>query len=175
MYHLETKIKSNLPYFDDHQPEEGHEDRFNKKLGEYLRDEKNRRNLFRWKYIWKVAVVIFVLLVPSVIFFENHQVNGAAEYPAEYVEAKTYYSQMIRIKEQQIQSFKAKDSLSLKMKNQAIADIAAMKKQIGLLEQEFKNSSMDNRLFSALIRNYDLMAHMMDQVSQQINNTPSSE
>ncbi len=165
MYNIETKIKENRACFDDYEPDEGHEQRFKKRLQKYQAEEKKRRSLFTWDRLWKVAAVVFILLVPSVVFFENHQVNGAAEYPAEYVQAKNYYEGIIRAKEQAIQDFQANDTLSAKMKNEAIAEIATMKKQISLLEEDYKKSSMDQRLFNALMKNYNLMTEMIDQVN----------
>ncbi len=170
MYNIESKIKENRTFFDDLEPKEGHEQRFSRRLKQAQSEERKKLHIFQWHRLLKVAVVVFILIVPSAILFENHYANGASEYPAEYIQARQYYQRMVDVKEQKVASITVTDSVTLRIKNEAIMEVAEMKKNISMLENDYKETSLDDRLFTALISNYRMMSEMLDHVFIELDN-----
>jgi len=173
MENLEKRIKDNRAKFDDAEPGYGHFERFMQKLS-------NIRPAGRFvvPYYVKVAVVLLLVSVSSILFyemiisarFEKNRYSFGKLSP-EYREVEDYFIHSITVKYNQLQNLDIEDKIQ---KDMIIKEIDDMDKIYQSLSKELKNDPNNERLINAMIRHYQLKLDIIIDITKQLETIKNS-
>lgn len=169
---LEQRITKNKELFDVYEPDEGHFDRFQKKLKSKKEPKKeNKPKRFYFGALKIAASVLILLAVTFVLFMYNNRSGSlfAAETPPELTEVSNYYSSVTEQKLAKIDELSKTDPEAEKLKQYALMNAEAVDADTKELEKQYVASNKDTRLFGAIVSNYRVLAAALDKVIQNMN------
>ncbi len=172
---LEQYIRNNRGEFDQPEPDEGHVQRFEKRLSR----EFSPRRMFLRKYstAYRVAAGLILLIGLSI------GLRYAAEYPlAELVETKlvesnlpievlevmNYYSSLSESKLDEIDRYVSSPEEAKRIKEMATQQIQLLEINSQELIQEMNQSGHDDRLQNAILNNQKLKKEVLDNIIEQL-------
>lgn len=164
---FEDFLKENKNDFDTFLPEEKHFDRFKNKL-----ERKNNVKSFDYRIILKVAVVLIPIFV--VIFMlsnNNTEISYAKDcsinqYSAELTEIEYYFNKKIDSKLAEFENLEC--FVNEDDKKQIISDLNKIDNSINYLTKELEKTANNEKIFNAIITNYQSKEKILNQVLTQI-------
>ncbi len=171
MNKLEQYIRSNRDRFDAVEPARGHMERFRNRLPGS--DTRLTLPLFtRIPYGLKIASVLILVAVSSVLIYEqaqrfyfSRQEPLQEVLPGEYLEAKLYYTSLIREKYSEIDRL----SLADPERNEILLkEMGEMDRLFHSLMKDLQTNPSDERILSAMITHYQMKIDVMDQIITQL-------
>jgi len=174
---IEEKIRKNKEIFDSYEPNNGHFDRFQKKLSK-LHPQKKTNIFGRSNVLLKVAAVLIILITITfiIIYYTNDNkqllVTSNQEdivLPDELIEVKQYYTYLNQEKIEEIENLVVSDEEAEKLKQLALNEMNELNADNEELEKEYIESNNNNRLFSSIVNNYRLLTNVLDRIINNIN------
>ncbi len=174
---IEEKIRKNKEIFDSYEPNDGHFDRFQKKLSE-LHPQKKTNIFVRTNVLLKVAAVFIILITVTFIIIDysndNKQLIVTSNQedivlPDELIEVKQYYTSLNQEKIEEIENLAVSDEEAEKLKQMALNEMNELGADNEDLEKEYIESNNNNRIFSSIVNNYRLLTNVLDRIIDNIN------
>lgn len=184
--YIEELILKNREELDDHEPKEGHFERFEARLK--LQDKKKKLSL---NLVWKVAAaVIFVLLAGNQIAIylsspenENKTTNTAnslslASVSPEYQEVEYYYTNAIDAGLTQWESLSNEGFISQEEQEMMQEELTEFEQRLNNLRKDLAANPNDERVINAMLEYYqaklsviNMIVNKLEEVKQQQKNT----
>ena len=173
---IEEKIRKNKEIFDSYEPNDGHFDRFQKKLSK-LHPQKKTNIFVRTNVLLKVAAVFIILITVTFIIInytnDNKQLIVTSNQedivlPDELIEVKQYYTSLNKEKIEEIENLAVSDEEAEKLKQMALNEMNELGADNEELEKEYIESN-NNRIFSSIVNNYRLLTNVLDRIIDNIN------
>ena len=174
---IEEKIRKNKEIFDSYEPNDGHFDRFQKKLSK-LHPQKKTNIFVRTNVLLKVAAVFIILITVTFIIInytnDNKQLIVTSNQedivlPDELIEVKQYYTTLNQQKIEEIENLNVSDEEAEKLKQMALNEMTELDADNKELEKEYIESNNNERLFSSIVTNYRLLTNVLDRIIDNIN------
>ncbi len=174
---IEEKIRKNKEIFDSYEPNDGHFDRFQKKLSK-LHPQKKTNIFVRTNVLLKVAAVFIILITVTfiIIYYTNDNkqliVKSNQEdivLPDELVEVKQYYTSLNQDKIEKIENLALSDEEAEKLKQMALNEMTELNADNEELEKEYIESNNNDRIFSSIVNNYRLLSNVLNRIIDNIN------
>lgn len=174
---IEEKIRKNKEIFDSYEPNDGHFDRFQKKLSK-LHPQKKTNIFVRTNVLLKVAAVFIILITVTFIIInytnDNKQLIVTSNQedivlPDELKEVKQYYTYLNQQKIEEIENLDVSDEEAEKLKQMAFNEMTELDADNKELEKEYIESNNNERLFSSIVTNYRLLTSVLDRIIDNIN------
>ncbi|MCK4406120.1 MAG: hypothetical protein KAT33_08720 [Bacteroidales bacterium] len=174
---IEEKIRKNKEIFDSYEPNDGHFDRFQKKLSK-LHPQKKTNIFVRTNVLLKVAAVFIILVTVTFIIInytnDNKQLIVTSNQedivlPDELKEVKQYYTYLNQQKIEEIENLDVSDEEAEKLKQMAFNEMTELDADNKELEKEYIESNNNERLFSSIVTNYRLLTSVLDRIIDNIN------
>ncbi len=174
---IEEKIRKNKEIFDSYEPNDGHFDRFQKKLSK-LHPQKKTNIFVRTNVLLKVAAVFIILITVTFIIInytnDNKQLIVTSNQedivlPDELIEVKQYYTSLNKEKIEEIENLDVSDEEAEKLKQMALNEMNELDADNEELEKEYIESNNNDRIFSSIVNNYRLLTNVLDRIIDNIN------
>ena len=182
---IEEIILNNLKELNDHEPMDGHFERFQAKL-----NRQNKRKLISFSLVWKVAAaVVFVLLAVNQanIYFspdkqnDELEVNNSgfslASVSPEYKEVEFYYTNAINVGLNQWNGLKTDGFISESEQEAMNAELAEFEERFKTLQTDLAANPNDERVINAMLEYYqakleiiNMIVNKLQEVKQVKNN-----
>jgi hypothetical protein len=183
---IEEIILKNLKDLNDHEPMDGHFERFQAKL-----NKQNKRKLITFSLIWKVAAaVVFVLLAVNQanIYFSPDKQNGnlainnpefsLSSVSPEYKEVEFYYTNAISVGLNHWNTLKDDGFISETEQDLMNTELTEFEERFKNLQSDLAANPNDERVINAMLEYYqakleiiNLIVNKLQEVKQQKNNS----
>lgn len=173
---LEEKIRKNKKDFDIHEPSAEHFEKFKARIE--ADDNIGLPPAISLRILWKAAAVI--LLIVAIAFLlprSNQQLNNdvlaatvmdSTNYPEELRQVRMYYLSQKQNKMQQLESLDCAEESCAELKEIAKEDLEEIEQETQELENDLVEGQKDERVYKAIVNNYQLMGELLDKVLDQI-------
>lgn len=182
---IEEIILNNLKELNDHEPMDGHFERFQAKL-----NKQNKRKLISFSLVWKVAAaVVFVLLAvnqANIYFSPDKQtdelaVNNSgfslASVSPEYKEVEFYYTNAISVGLNQWNNLKTDGFISETEQEMMKTELTEFEERFKNLQTDLAANPNDERVINAMLEYYqakleiiNMIVNKLQEVKQVKNN-----
>lgn len=175
MSFLEKKILDNKAFFDESEPEQGHQQRFIEKLENIDQPETVRS---RWGTILKLVSVAaaFIGISYFIFWFSIEDLGGMVirevtqiSFSEEIEDVFAYYETQAKIKVEKIDQMAANTQQAEKVKGMAKKQLDNLDATLAEIEKEYANNPDNQVLRAALINNKRKKAEVMDNIIQQLD------
>lgn len=169
MKRLDNIIRDNSELFDSEEPDEGHFERFEKKL-----NTKNKtRRLKTYKKLLNIAAVIVLVITTGIIaYFQTNPVNkmktsgiALGEVSEEYREVEIYLKSNVDEKIENLKKIQCRSEEETKEVIRELDDIDNTYKE---LQKELLKNDRDERIINAMINCYQVKVEVLDQLIKQL-------
>jgi len=163
MSDLEKYIIENRDRFDLDEPENGHYNRFRKKLGQ----NPARRNPFVTAL--QIAASVAILITGGLVIFQQSRSGDKVAVntvPEEVRETNDYYARQVNFRYEEISGFRFE---SEKEKDILLHELSEMDTYYQQLLKDLDANPGDERAINALITHYQVKLEVMDQIIEQLN------
>ena len=174
MLKFEDNIKRNKSYFDKHEPDAGHSERFINKLDQ---SEPGKNHQFQFGWVYKIVAGIAFLFVAG--FFLIYLLNNSKkpsetlvnsiEYPQDMNDILAYYDEVSLDKVNEIDNLVSDSDKAESLKKTAINRLADIDGSLASIEKEFVKNPEDENIKSALINNKRKKVEVMDNILTQLD------
>jgi hypothetical protein len=168
MKNLEEMIRSERDLFDAHEPDDGHINRFVKRLDEL---EMPKRQ-FWLNTTWMAVAAALVILVAGWWFlqisgYSLKQTNqNIAGLTSEFKEAQSYYQHILGERMNQLRSVNISDP---KMKERLITEMDELEKSDELIMNDLRNDPGNEAIIHAIIEQYQTRLNIFNRLLKQLS------
>lgn len=169
---LDKFIQRNKSEFDDLEPSEG---LWNKISDDLPQSNQGNNTLNIW---WKVAAV-FLLFTTGWLLYDKFSVVddqvASIQLPAEFVEAESYYSDLISQKRNQLVSYNIADE---ELSAEFLMEVDRLDSMYLMLKTEFSNNQSNEQIQNAMIVNLQLRLNILNQqleILERLKNLENDE
>ena len=173
MSEFEKKIVSNLAFFNDQEPDEGHRDRFIQKLSQ----TGTKKRTINFSLIGKVAAAVVILF--AVGFIANNHFNDAKgdnvyitqiAYTEDMLEIQNYYDQLSLAKLDDIDAVANNEKEASRLKKKAQKKMDKLDANLAMIEKEYVKNPQCEKLKEAIINNKKKKVEVVDNIVDQVTN-----
>jgi hypothetical protein len=174
--YIEELISKNLKELNDHEPPEGHFERFEKKLA-----KQHKKSTFSLNVIWKVAAaVIFVFLAVNqgIIWFSPEkeqpmQVTGReqvslASVSDEYEEVEFYYTNAINSGLSQWEKMAADGLITEEEQQMMDTELTEFETVYQKLQNDLAANPNDERVINAMLEYYQTKLSLINMIVDKL-------
>lgn len=166
---LENIISENREFFNDAEPQEGHFDRFEKRLEK----EFGKQKKLNIRIIWQVAAAIaftFLAINQAIIYFTPKESlnNNLASVSPEYGEIETYYVSAINSGLTNWDALQNAGILSTEEKSMLDEELKEFDSTFKNLQEELKANPDDERVINAMIEFYQSKLNVITIIIENI-------
>lgn len=174
MFDIEKKIKENLPYFNDHEPDHGHKARFANRLN---KGSNSKPKQFKIQLLFKIAAAVLVLiatslLIKTVIF--NNDIDKLSitqiEYSDELYQVQTYYDELALLGFNKIDEFAKSKEEAQKLKNMTQRKLDKLDANLAMIEKEYVKNPQCDKLKAAIVNNKKMKVEVVNNIVEQLDN-----
>lgn len=167
MKDLDKIIQENKLDFDSFEPNEGHFDRFEKKLIIY----NNKKKSFSFAYILKAAVIAMLVTLSGLWIYDNFDTTSnkgiaLSEISPEYSEVEMYYTHLV---DQKYGEINQSESFDRTQKIMLVEELNEMDSIYENLKKDLTTNPTDKRVINAMIQHYQLKVKVMNQILDQLH------
>ncbi len=174
MYDIEKKIKDNLAFFEDREPEDGHRDRFIAKLSKGSVKKSLRFYIYS---TMKIAAVFLVLLVSSYYVVKIATSSGEREdilitkieYSEDFTQIQNYYDELSNLRMLKIDEYAQNDTEAMRLKEEVINKMERLDANLAMIEKEYVKNPQSEALKEAIISNKKMKVEVVNNVVEQMN------
>ena len=172
MLELENKIKDNVAYFNDNEPDEGHELRFAQKLNHELHSEPKRKFLSYWKYAAAVLIVFAssYTIINTIDFKSNTATITPIVFSYELQEIQDYYDDNAKFDLDKIDEIITDEKQAEALKAKAEEHINKIDAKLVMIEKEYVKNPDCERLKAAIINGNRMKKEVVDDIVKQAGN-----
>lgn len=169
---IEEIILNNLKELNDHEPMNGHFERFQAKL-----NKRDKKKLITFSLVWKVAAaVVFVLLAVNQanIYFSPEKQNenltnnnsefSLASVSPEYKEVEFYYTNAINVGLNQWNSLKTDGFISETDRETMNTELAEFETRFKNLQTDLAANPNDERVINAMLEYYQAKLEIINMI-----------
>ena len=175
MFDIDNKIKDNLAYFNDKEPDEGHEARFASKLNNKLIAKPRK---VRISQIIKIAAALLVLVTASYMIFETINNSDLREemyvtqivYSQELMQVQSYYDELSLSRLNQIDELANSIEEAQRLKSKAIKKMDKLDANLAKIEKEYVKNPQCDKLKAAIVNNKKMKVEVVDNIVEQLDN-----
>ena len=175
MFDVEKKIKENLPYFNDQEPDEGHKARFADRLND---SSAARPKKIKLQSYAKIAAAFLLLIATSYLIlktvnFKNDRENlyiTQIEYSNELNQVQTYYDELSIARLNQIDELAISKEEADRLKNKAQYEMEKLDANLAMIEKEYVKNPQCDRLKAAIVSNKKMKVKVVDNIVEQLDN-----
>lgn len=176
MFDIEKKIKENLAFFNDSEPEKGHRGRFITRLSES--DKSKKKIGVNFSLITKVAAI--GLLVIALGFVLVNQLNTLKSenimvtqivYTDEFSEMQNYYDELSYSKLSEIDRIASNPDEAKRLKEKAEKKMEKLDASLSMIEKEYVKNPQCDKLKEAIIDNKKMKVKVVDNIVNQLANS----
>lgn len=174
MLNFEDNIKRNKSYFDKHEPDVGHSERFINKLDQA---DLSKRDTFQFKLVYKIAAGVAFLFIAG--FFLIYLLNtsqkssevfvNSIEYSQDLNDILAYYDAVSLEKVNEIDNLVTDSDKAEALKKTALNRLEDIDGGLASIEKEFAKNPEDENIKSALINNKRKKVEVMDNILIQLD------
>jgi hypothetical protein len=168
MKNIEEIIRENRNLFEDHEPIDGHLDRFNWKLEKRLHSNATKRSIV--PYLLRAAVVT-VLVTLSSLWTWDHFIRAdrgmtLGDVSPQYKEVENYYVHQVNLMEGELKNSDFGHNPDQKLELQK--ELSSMDSTYIQLQKELKANPNDERIITAMIEHYQTKVEVMGYIIDQL-------
>ena len=170
MKNIDNIIRNNRELFDTADPDEGHFNRFAKKL-----KQQNRKNhsLTSYPFLLKAASIAILVTLSFLWTYDNlikpsskNSGTTLSEVSDEYMEVEVYYKQQVNLMYGQIRDLNVfSDTIQKTILLEELSDMDSIYTN---LQGELESNPKDKRIINAMIKHYQLKVDVMNQILYQL-------
>jgi len=181
MLNIEDKIRNNREKFDHAEPSDGHFEKFESKVNEFISPGKKG---IKRGFVLRVAAVILVFLAVSIVLLivrndvfksPGFTQTNANEVPEELKEVQYYYTSLANEKLEQLDQMAENNEDVKKVKDMALNEMNELDETTSELEEEYKESGKNERIMNAIINNYRIMTDLLDHIIEELDQENQKE
>lgn len=174
MFDLEKKIVDNLPCFDDHEPDQGHRERFAAKLALEKGGKKKMLNISMFSKIAAVIVLLFsvsyIFLMPTGVVDPGKLYVTQIEYSNDMIEIQKYYDELSNSRLEEIDGLAQNENEALRLKKMAQAKMEKLDANLSMIEKEYMKNPQSEELREAIISNKKMKSEVANNIVEQLDN-----
>lgn len=173
---LEEKIRKNKNDFDVHEPSAEHFKKFKARLESD--DNIGLPPAINLRILWKAAAVVALIVAVAFLMPKGNQQNSndvlastvmdSANYPEELRQVRMYYLSQKENKMQELESLNCAEESCAELKEIAKEDLQQIVQETEELENNLAEGQKDERVYKAIVNNYQLMGQLLDKVLEQL-------
>jgi|TARA_B100001971_G_C18245192_1_gene573735 hypothetical protein len=175
MFDIENRIKENLAFFNDREPDEGHKARFASRLSD--------SNIAKPKKITiqsfiMIAAALLLLIATSYLILRTVSVGNKNEihsvtdivYPQELIKVQNYYDELSVSRLNQIDNHAKSEEEAQKIKVKAQKKMDKLDANLAMIEKEYMKNPQSERLKAAIVVNKKMKAEVAENIVEQLGN-----
>jgi hypothetical protein len=169
MNSIDELIRKNRNLFEDHEPMEGHLERFNWKLEKRLHSSATRKSIV--PYLLRAAVVT-ILVTLSSLWAWDHFIRtdkgrmALGDVSPQYREVENYYVHQVNMVEGELLNVDLKNNPG--QKEILEKEMKSMDSVYVQLQKELKANPNDERIINAMIEHYQTKLDVMTYIVKQL-------
>ncbi|MBC8319728.1 MAG: hypothetical protein H8E34_03285 [Bacteroidetes bacterium] len=174
MFDLENKIKDNLAYFNDQEPEQGHKTRFISRLKNTNTTKSKKIQLYT---LAKIAAAFLLLIATSylIVTISNKNSNDNSYitqilYSEELNKVQTYYDELTMTRLNQIDEYAQSEEESERLKVKAQNKLEKLDANLAAIEKEYMKNPQCEKLNAAIVSNKKMKVTVVDNLIEQLDN-----
>jgi hypothetical protein len=175
MFDIENKIKENLVYFNDKEPDEGHEARFASKLNNEIIAKPRKISISQ---IMKIAAALLVVVTASYMILKTTNNNDLREemyvtqivYSQELNQVQSYYDELSLSRLSKIDELASSDEEAQRLKKKAIKKMEKLDANLAKIEKEYVKNPQCEKLKAAIVNNKKMKVKVVDNMVEQLDN-----
>jgi len=167
---LEEKIKKNRGYYDAHEPDEGHFDRFSSKLDEQFHARHSNRNR-RLTFVRYAAAILVLGAIASVLFIQfagNSSGVQANPMNDELAMVKDHYNKLTDKKLNELTNCVQSEDEAARVDELARTQINRLEEDAVMLQSELNKDASNKRVYGALVNNYRTRIKILDNIITRV-------
>lgn len=175
MFDIENKIKENLAFFNDKEPDAGHKARFASRLSEGSTAKPKKIAI---QSFVKIAAALLLLITASYFILKTVNIKNSSEvryvtdivYPPELIKVQNYYDDLSLSNINQIEEHakSAEEAHRIKVKAQKKMD--KLDANLAMIEKEYMKNPQSERLKAAIVVNKKMKAEVTENIIEQLDN-----
>ncbi|MFK5856729.1 MAG: hypothetical protein QM503_11405 [Bacteroidota bacterium] len=172
---MENKIKENLAYFYDNEPDDGHEARFASKLNKRLVSKPKKYNL---SVIIKIAAALLLLVTTSYLIMETVNNTDLQDemyvsqivYSQELNKVQSYYDELTIVRLNRIYELAPSEEEAEKLKIKALKRMDKLDANLAKIEKEYVKNPQCEKLKAAIVNNKKMKVEVVNNIVEQLDN-----
>lgn len=160
---LKEYIEQNLDKIDIEEPNEGHFDRFVKKL-KVQEPITVRRQFSQWFVAASIIILFSIITYFSLTSIIDSSKYTLARYSNEMEETEWYFNTQIDIRYSKIKELSKTSNISFQMLQ---SDLNEMDTYYASLQKDLSNNPQDERIINAMINYYKNKIDLLDRIIDQ--------
>ena len=175
MFDVENKIKDNLAYFNDNEPDQGHKARFASRLSDNsnVGAKKIRIQLF-----FKIAATFLLLIATSYLILKTvnsnieveKQLITQIEYSDDLKQVQSYYDELSMIGLNQIDDLAQSEDEAQKLKTITQKKFNKLDANLAMIEKEYVKNPQCDKLKAAIVNNKKMKVEVVNSIIEQLDN-----
>jgi hypothetical protein len=166
---IEDIIRNNRDFFEDHEPSEGHFDRFSVKLEIRSNSRANKRSIV--PYLLRAAVVTLLVTLSSLWTWDHFIRKDSGrmtlgQVSPQYREVENYYLHQVNLMEGEIVNTDLHNNPE--QKEMLVKEMKSMDSTYVSLQKELKANPNDERIINAMIEHYQTKLEVMTYIVSQL-------
>lgn len=175
MFDMEKKVRDNLTYFNDREPDLGHKARFADRLGDNTAAKPKK---FKMQSFVAIAAAFLLLIATSYFILktvniknghENLQIT-CIEYPDELVQVQTYYDELSVSRLDKIDDLAKSEEEAQRLKTKARHEFEKLDASLAMIEKEYVKNPQCNKIEAAIVSNKKMKVKIVDNIVGQMDN-----
>jgi len=174
MFKVEEKIKDNLAYFNNQEPDEGHQERFASRLNNNTSAKPKRVNI---QMISKVAAAVLILIATSFLLLKvidmkvgNERTEiTQIEYTDDFKKVQAYYDEISVERLDKIDELATSEEEADRLKKTAIKKMDKLDANLAMIEKEYVKNPQCEKLKAAIVSNKKMKVEIVDNIVEQLD------
>lgn len=174
MFNIENKIKENLAYFNDQEPDEGHQSRFINRLSNNTSAKPKKISI---QLFSKVAAAILILIATSFLLLKvidmkvgNERTEiTQIEYTDDFKKVQAYYDNLSIARLDKIDELATSEEEAQRLKANARKKMEKLDANLAMIEKEYVKNPQCKKLKAAIVSNKKMKVEIVDNIVEQLD------
>ena len=164
---LEEKINKNRQYYDAHEPDEGHFDRFASRLDEQFHKNEKKQRFPYWRI---AATVVLLIALGGIVLYQYADKSSMAQgqMSDELSLVVDHYDRLTNQKLDDISTCAVSDEEAKRIDQMAREQLEKLEQDANLLHSELSKDESNERVYGALVTNYRTRIKILDNIITKI-------
>jgi len=174
MFDVEKKVKDNLAYFNNNEPDQGHKARFASRLSD---TSKVGAKKIRIQLLFKIAAAFLLLIATSYFILKTvtqnmkveKQLITQIEYSDDLNKVQAYYDELSKIGLNQIDELAQSEGEAQKLKTITQKKFNKLDANLAMIEKEYVKNPQCDKLKAAIVNNKKMKVEVVNNVIEQLD------
>ena len=175
MFDIESKIKENLAFFNNQEPDEGHKARFASRL---TGDTSTKRKKITTQSFIMIAAACILLIASSYLILNTINIENSGKvryvtdivYPQELNKVQDYYDELSVSHISEIDKHAKSDKEAERIKVKAQKKMDKLDANLAMIEKENMKHPQNEKLKAAIVVNKKMKAEVAENIVEQLDN-----